>query len=106
MRYRRRRHQYTPKQESTRKELHKAEMWLNVVATGIADQLKREHYCQDGMRSVINCVNTQLEEALADLEKATKKHDEAFARTRRFTIRPKRKQKKHTIIARKGRPRP
>jgi hypothetical protein len=77
---RRRRRDYTPAQKEATEALHRAEMWLNVVATGIADALKREHYCADGMRTVIGFVNEELEDAITDLEGASAEHDEAFQR--------------------------
>lgn len=47
---RRRRREYTPAQEAARKDLERSELWVNIVACGIAEQLKRGHYCHDGLR--------------------------------------------------------
>ena len=78
-RYRRRRREYTPAQEKASKDLHQAEMWLNIVASGISEQLKREVYRADGIRNVIEHVVTDLSAAADRLEAASKAHDEAFA---------------------------
>ena len=79
---RRRRREYTPAQEAARKELERAELWVNIVACGIAEQLKRGHYCDDGLRGVVAVVNKELDAAATGLETAQKAHDEAFGRSR------------------------
>ena len=79
---RRRRRDYTPEQETARKELHRAEMWSQVVANGIAEAFKLERYCGDGMRTVVDFVNTELVAAIESLESAQTKHDVAFGRVR------------------------
>ena len=83
MRRRRRRREYTPAQEKASKDLHQAEMWLNIVSSGISEQLKRDAYCVDGIRAIIEHVNADLSAAADRLEVASKAHDEAFARPTR-----------------------
>lgn len=78
MRYRRRRKDYTPEQEASRKSLHRAEAWLDIVSAGIASRLKVERYCTDGTRELIDFVNVELMAAVESLEAATKAHDEVF----------------------------
>ena len=105
MRYRRRRHEYTPDQEKASKALHQAEMWLNIISSSISEQLKRDAYCTDGIRSIIETVNTDLSAAADRLEVATKAHDEAFSRKKRLQrsrvsiVRPKvpAKHKKESV---------
>jgi len=80
-RYRRRRN-YTPKQEASRKALHRAEAWLDIVSAGIADRLKGERYCTDGTREIISFVNTELVDAANALDAATKAHDANFPERR------------------------
>lgn len=77
---RRRRKDYTPEQESARECLHQAETWLQVVSSGIAEALKREHYCFDGIGRLVNIVNTDLVNAANALTLAQKEHDKAFDR--------------------------
>jgi len=85
MRLRRRRQRDTPEQAAARECLHQAETWLNVVSNGIAAALKREIYCTDGTRRVINIVNTDLVNAANALDLAQKDHDKAFDRPGRAT---------------------
>ncbi len=85
-RTRRRRHEYTPAQQAATNELHRAEMWLNIVSNGISETLKHERYCGLGMRQIIGFVNKDLEAAVEDLEAATKAHDAAFDRAGRGRI--------------------
>ncbi len=82
MRIRRRRRDYTPEQEASRKALHRAEAWLDIVSAGIASRLKVERYCTDGTRELIDFVNVELTAAVETLEKATQVHDENFPRRR------------------------
>lgn len=77
---RRRRRDYTPEQEASRVELHAAEMWLDIVSSGIAEGLKHERYCGDGMRQIIGHVNGELLSAVVRLEEAQKIHAEIFQR--------------------------
>jgi hypothetical protein len=80
---RRRRKDYTPEQDAARECLHQAETWLQIVSSGIAEALKREHYCFDGIARIINIVNTDLVNASNALDLAQKEHDQAFGRPRR-----------------------
>jgi hypothetical protein len=86
MRIRRRRRDYTPDQEAARKELHRAERWLQIVSSGIAEALTREHYCGDGIRDIIEVVNKDLDAAVEDLENASTAHDKAFGHTNRSVL--------------------
>jgi hypothetical protein len=85
--YRRRRKDYTPEQEESRKALHRAEAWLNIVSSGISDALKRDHYCSDGTREIIGFVNGELTDAVDVLEDATKAHDANFPERRMRAVR-------------------
>jgi len=89
----RRRADYTPAQEASRKALHRAEMWLNIVSNGIADALKGERYCSDGTRSIISFVNTELVDAANALDAASTAHDANF---------PKRQERRVVTIGRSG----
>ena len=77
---RRRRRDYTPEQEAARRDLQNAEIWLQVVSKGIGATLSREYWCGDGVRQVINIVNTDLVNAANALDIAQKEHDKAFDR--------------------------
>jgi hypothetical protein len=91
--HRRLRRTYTPKQEHASMCLDKAEMWLNVVAAGIAEALKQSRYCGD-VRRVVDIVNTDLVAALDRMDIATKTHEEAFGNRRRITTKTKRPPRK------------
>lgn len=89
----RRRADYTAEQEASRKALHRAEMWLDIVSNGIADGLKRERYYTDGTRSLIGFVNAELVDAANALDAATKAHDENF---------PERRSRRVVVVSRKN----
>ena len=86
---RRRRKDYTPKQEAARVELHAAETWLQIVAEGIAEALKRERYCGDCMRRIIGHVNGELLSAVVRQENADKAHGDVFGSRRGRVIVPR-----------------
>jgi hypothetical protein len=108
MRIRRHRRNYTPDQEAARKELHRAERWLQIVSSGIAEALKREHYCGDGIRDIIDVVNKDLDAAVEDFETASTAHETAFGGSRRILRRvrvyPARKRKTNPPRAGKSKP--
>jgi hypothetical protein len=85
MRRRRHRREYTPEQESARAELDRAELWVQIVANGIGKALDNARYCVDGMRSVIDEVNTSLVSAVDRLKLAQAATDKAFDRPGRRT---------------------
>jgi hypothetical protein len=77
---RRRRRDYTPAQEAARTQLERAELWVQIVSNGIGKALDNARYCHDGMRAVINEVNTSLVAAVDALALAQTAHDLAFNR--------------------------
>jgi hypothetical protein len=85
MRRRRRRREYTPEQEAARTELDRAELWVQIVANGIGKALDNARYCHEGMRAVIDEVNTSLVAATDRLARAQAAHDKAFDRPGRRT---------------------
>lgn len=80
MRRRRRRREYTPAQELARTQLDRAELWVQIVSAGIGKAFENARYCHDGMRAVINEVNTSLVAAVEALGLAQTAHDLAFDR--------------------------
>ena len=85
---RRRRREYTPEQRKATDDLGRAERWANILAAGIGDNLKMERYgCVEGLRELIEHVNTKLGAAVDAVEAARVVHDAAFERHRRVLVR-------------------
>ena len=77
---RRRRKDWTPEQKDAREKLHRAETWSMIVGDGVAEALKRERYCGDGLRTIIDFVNVELLSAVTAMEKAQEVKDKLFER--------------------------
>ena len=80
LRRRRRNIDLTPEQDATKAAMDRAELWLRIVSGGIADTLKDDDCgCTTReLRSVIDVVNTELAEAIVNLENAQAAHEKAM----------------------------
>jgi hypothetical protein len=77
---RRHRSEYTPEQKRSRENLDRAEMWCNILSSGIGKSLEREYVCGGGMRMLMTFINGEFERSISDLEKAQDGHDKLFNR--------------------------